>query len=54
MRLRWKEEGCRYWGWKTNVSADSAAASRAALTFSERMEEGDQVNENKTEEARNT
>lgn len=30
-------------GWQNNISADSAAASGPALTFSEKLEERDQV-----------
>lgn len=40
-------------GQQNNISADSAAASSAALTFSERLEEGDQEKISKTEEMRN-
>lgn len=40
-------------GWQNNISADSAAASRTALTSSEKLEERDQVKVSETEEERN-
>lgn len=34
--MRWRDAGL---GWQDNISADSAAASRAELTFSEKLGE---------------
>lgn len=54
MRRRKQESADAGQGWQNNMSADSAAASGATLTFSERLEEEDRVKESKTEQERNT
>lgn len=54
MRQRERERRDAGRGWQNNISADSAAASGAALTFSARLEEEDRVKVSKTEEERNT
>lgn len=43
MRHREQERRDAGLGWQNNISADSAAASGAALAFSEKLEEGDHL-----------